>query len=52
MLRILRVIEYTYETPERMVEDMARWQVGANATKYFGSETIKSAIILPEVVDG
>lgn len=25
MIRVLRVLEYTYETPERMCEDMARW---------------------------
>jgi hypothetical protein len=30
--RVLRTLEYTYGSAQRMLKDMARWQVGANAS--------------------
>lgn len=51
MIRVLRILEYTYDTPEIMEKDMARWQLGANATKIINAAngmTIKSSIMLPE----
>lgn len=47
--RVLRVLEYTYDTPERMANDIARWQIGATATRDMrNGMTIKSATFLPE----
>ena len=50
MLRVLRVIEYTYETAERMVEDRNNWFVKESAGPFNGM-TIKSSVMVPEIVE-
>lgn len=45
MIRVLRLIEYTYETPERAEEDMGKWQLPASGSSAFGGLVVKSAII-------
>ena len=45
MIRILRIMEYTYEDNDRAEEDMARWQMPSVGTRRHGNMTIKSAII-------
>ena len=45
-VRVLRLIEYTYDTPQRAEEDMAKWQMPANGTRYLGGgKVLRSAII-------
>ena len=51
-IRVLRILEYVYETPERMAQDMQRWGVGANASYEAGRGlTIRSATMPAEVAD-
>lgn len=45
MIRVLRIIEYTYDNNQRAEEDMARWQVPAIGTRRHGNMTIRSTII-------
>ena len=45
MIRVLRLIEYVYETNDRAQEDMERWEIPANGAKNFGGMVIKSSII-------
>lgn len=45
MIRILRLLEYTYEDNERAEEDIGRWQIPAIGTSRHGNMTIRSAII-------
>lgn len=44
MIRLLRVLEYTYETGEDMVRDMARWQIQGTRT-FGGPTTISSSVV-------
>lgn len=48
-VRILRILEYTYESAEAMVEDMIHWQV---QTIYAPSVkvVIKSTTLTPEIL--
>lgn len=49
MIRILRILEYTFQTPEQAQENMDHWGVPPNGTKCFGKHdenTIKSAVIV------
>lgn len=54
-IRVLRVLEYTYESVEAMTEDMGRWQIGANAVRSWPQmargRSIKSATMLPEMIE-
>ena len=45
MIRILRLMEYVYETNDRAQKDMERWEIPANGAKNFGGMVIKSSII-------
>lgn len=47
MIRVLRLIEYTYDTPERMSEDMVHWKSQAGG----GGRATDRIIIPPTVVD-
>lgn len=49
MIRVLRVMEYEYDTLEQANADMARWQVPAVGSKKFGPKAalIKSTVLLP-----
>lgn len=50
-IRVLRVLEYTYDTVESMEHDMERWQIPANGSKTPGSrQVIKSATFPLEVI--
>ena len=48
-IRVLRVLEYVYDTPERMADDLTRWHVPPTATVRHGSMSIRSATFLPEI---
>ena len=43
--RVLRLIEYTYESVEQAEEDMLRWSIPANGGMGFGEKAIRSSII-------
>lgn len=46
--RVLRVLEYTYDTVERMLHDQDLWQV--QGTKKFGEFlTIRSSVVTTEI---
>jgi hypothetical protein len=49
VIRVVRIMEYEYETQEQADADMARWQVPAIGNKKFGTAgpLIKSTILLP-----
>lgn len=47
-IRVLRLLEYIYDTPDRMIDDMARWQV--QGTKRYGNMTIHSTTLSPEIL--
>lgn len=45
-VRVLRIIEYIYDTPEQAELDMAKWQMPAIGTRCLGGgKILKSAII-------
>jgi hypothetical protein len=44
-IRILRLLEYVYESNERAEEDMSRWKIPPVGTSRHGNMTIKSAIV-------
>lgn len=48
-VRVVRVMEYHYDTLEKANEDMARWQVPAVGDKKFGTlgPLVKSTVLLP-----
>jgi len=47
MIRILRIIEYTYSDNETAEQDMAAWKHPSFGTKKYGSsKTVKSTIIV------
>jgi hypothetical protein len=49
MIRVLRLMEYVYETPEQAQEDMERWQVPSNGSKVFtpkSGKVIRSSTII------
>lgn len=48
-IRVLRVLEYTYDDAEKMADDIARWHVGAVGTVNHNRMSIKSATFLPEI---
>ncbi len=52
MIRVLRVMEYEYETIEAANADMARWQVPPTGDKKFGplAPMIRSSVMLPQAV--
>jgi len=52
MIRVLRILEYIYETPERAEEDLSNWGVAANGSHNFGDLVVKSAIITDLVFKG
>lgn len=49
MIRVLRLLEYTYETVEEMETDLGRWQVPANGSRWWNPRKpgigIKSAVL-------
>ena len=48
MIRVLRLMEYTYSSVETMEQDMAHWAVPAFGEKRWNeNETIKSATMFP-----
>jgi len=52
MIRVLRVLEYTYADGDTMARDMEHWAVGANRTYKPNSHlTIRSSMMLPEHVE-
>ncbi len=56
-IRVLRFIEYRYETPEAMEEDMARWTTSSPGTRRPGGRRgwrmrMTSAHLPPQVVRG
>lgn len=46
--RVLRVIEYIYDSPEQMVEDRKHWVV--QGTERMGRVVLNSAVVTTEVV--
>ena len=48
--RVIRVLEYTYDSAERMVEDRQAWFIqGYNGR--LGGMTINSTVMIPELVE-
>lgn len=45
-VRILRLLEYIYDTPERAQKDQERWQIPANGSRISGDMVVRSAIII------
>lgn len=54
MIRVLRILEYTYPDAEVAISDMGRWGIGANQTFTSGGRgtTVRSATMLPESLEG
>jgi len=53
MIRVVRLLEYTYGSVEQAAEDMRRWQVGINgAYRPNPHMTIASATLPIQVVEG
>lgn len=51
-IRVLRLLEYTYDTLEEMENDMGRWGVAANGSHRIGkNSTIRSAILPSSIMD-
>ncbi len=48
--RVIRVLEYTYDTAERMVEDRQAWFV-QGFRHQLGGMTINSAVMVPELIE-
>lgn len=47
-VRVVRIMQYTYETPEQAVADMARWQVqGTFHPKGLANPTTITSAVLP-----
>jgi hypothetical protein len=44
-IRVLRLLEYIYDTAERAQKDQERWQVPANGSRLAGDMIVRSAII-------
>lgn len=44
-VRVIRLLEYVYDSPERAIEDQGRWQVGANATYMAGGKVNPTLVI-------
>lgn len=52
MIRVLRVLEYEYDTAERMVEDQARWTTGYGGYgSRFGGMRMKSAVVSTTIIE-
>lgn len=47
MIRVLRIMEYTYEDAETMVSDMAHWQTPQNGLIHFGDKKTLRCATLP-----
>lgn len=47
-VRVLRLIEYTYDSAEKAIEDQGRWTLNRD----FGPVRIRSAVLLPEFEPG
>jgi len=45
MIRVLRLLEYQYETAEQMEEDMGRWYIPANGVSTRTKPVIRSATL-------
>jgi len=48
--RVLRLLEYTYDTAERMADDMSRWTIPANGSHRAGQLVIRSAVLPLEII--
>ena len=48
-IRVLRLIEYTYDTARAMAADMARWEI--QGTRWQGRVRIRSVALPPEIVE-
>jgi hypothetical protein len=48
MIRVLRLIEYTYETPERMADDLQRWTRSGRYGGPLGGMTFRSTNLDPQ----
>lgn len=47
MIRVLRIMEYTYADSKTAEEDMSKWAIGASATKSFGpNKLVRSTVIM------
>lgn len=42
---VVRVLEYTYPTAARAMEQIARWAIPATGERVFGDETIRSHLV-------
>jgi hypothetical protein len=49
-IRVLRLLEYTYTSVERMEQDMSHWQIPTNGTWDAHGIVIRSAIIPLEIL--
>lgn len=47
-VRVLRLLEYVYDTPETMVKDMERWQI--QRVERHGDMTIRSTTLPAEIL--
>lgn len=50
VVRIIRVLEYTYASPEAAERDMQQWFIPGNGTKTVGlgdsKKTVRSAVVM------
>lgn len=48
--RVLRVIEYTYQSTDAMVEDMTRWNAPVDGSRVEPNVTLRSSIVTFEPI--
>lgn len=49
-IRVLRVMEYSYDTFDHMIGDMVSWQVAGDGISHFDGVTIRSSTISLKVL--
>ncbi len=53
MIRVIRILEYTYVDQAAFEADQARWQLGIQkVSRPNGQVTIRSTMLPPETIDG
>lgn len=50
-IRVVRMLEYTYDDIEAMNYDMSRWTVNTPTVLVRGKMTMKSSVMIPEPVE-
>lgn len=50
-VRVLRILEYEYESMDYMDKDMGRWNLAANGFKSTGSMVVRSITMFPHPLE-